>query len=278
MARAYRIVEWQRRYEVTNKGRAADENTPMTNLRKSSLDYVRSKVYGHSIGPAFHTIIDRAYIPGQINEFAVFGLFCKLAELAADQRREYRGWILDKDQQPMGAVEICKLFHIQEIKLIQHALDLLCHREVGWLEMAEFPDISGTSRICPEKPGDLYKETEREGNLNETKASDCSRNVSDSADAVKEARCAALKQVLTHLRIRPDNPSDITTFRDIFDQIEDRILRGELTTEIFDRVVDEAKDADSYRFKKIARFVNAMKREPFCYIPEHRVVPGSKYR
>lgn len=125
-------------------------------------------------------------------------------------------------------------------------------------------------------------ETEEKSNLNE-RASVASLDFSDSASPgpghlkIKEARQKALKQVLERLRIRADSPSDMTTFRDIFDQIEHRIVAGGLTIEIFDRVVDEAKDAASYRFKNTARFVNAMKREPFGYVPERRKVPGSKY-
>lgn len=279
MTQAYRIVDWKRRYEVTSKGRAADEDTPLEELRKSSLDYVRSRVYGHSIGPALHNLIDRAYVPGEIHEFAVFGLFHKLLELAADQQRRYRGWILDKDQSPMGAVEIAKLFRTHEVDRIRQSLSVLCHSEVSWLELTQFPDKSGKVRELPVVPG-LFKkkiETEIKGSKTKEGASDCSRNFSDSAGAIKEAREKALMLVLEKLRIRPDSPSDITTFRDIFDQLEYRIVTGELTVKIFDRVVDEAKDAASYRFKKTGRFVNAMKREPFCYIPERRKVLGSKY-
>ena len=279
MTQAYRIVDWKRRYEVTNKGRAADENTPTEELRKSALDYVRSRVYGHSIGPALHNLIDRAYVPGEINEFAAFGLFHKLLELAADQQRKYRGWILDKDQRPMGAGEFAKLFRTHEVDRVQQSLNVLCHPEVGWLELTQFPGESGKVREVPAVPGLFKKETETEvkENLNEKKASDCLRNFSDSADVVKQARQQALMQVLTLLRIRPDNPSDITTFRDIFDQIERGVTGGEFTTEIFDRVLDEAKEAAGHRFGRTGRFINAMKRKPFGYIPERRQVTGSKF-
>jgi len=292
MIKAYRIVEWRERYEVTDKGKPANENTPLERLRKSPLPYVRFKVCGHKLAPGYRKLVKKAWRHGMGMELAVFGLFGKLLELAADQPAGFRGWILDEKQRPIYADQIAEILEVSEVDVVKVGLQILTDLEIGWLELAEFcedrepsPSIGGDlwgkkGEASGGKKGKLLNETETESkaNLNEEKASDASHDVSDSADAIGEPRQKALRQVLILLRIKPDNPSDITTFRDIFEQVQARIINGELTTEVFDRVVDEAKDAASYRFKKTARFVNAMKREPFCYVPEHRKMPGSRYR
>ena len=302
MTQAYRIVDWKRRYEIKADKRDATEDTPPEKLRKRPHDFIKWKVFGHRLGHKYRTMVQKAWKPGEINELAVLGFFGKLLELAGDQEdQKYRGWILDEDQQPMTMQQIAELLDIHEAGRLTEAMGILI--DLNWVEKCQFlfsidqmsceivdnllplQKLQGAAKIASLSCNPFLDETETEEkkNLNE-RASGASLDFSDSTSPysghlkIKEARCNALKQVLERLRIRPDNPSDITTFRDIFDQIEHRIVIGELTTEIYDRVIDEAKDAAGYRFKKTARFVNAMKREPFGYVPEHRKVPGSRYR
>jgi len=166
--------------------------------------------------------------------------------------------------------------------------------------------LQGAAKIATKACNPFLNETETEDkrNITEEKASDAALDFSDSADAqingvlktihdfspkeldrkfnlftkeAKEAREDAVKQICRLLRLNPDNPSDITTFRDIFDQLEEGIIAGRLTTEIFSYAVDEARDAASHRFGRLGRFVNAMKQEPFGYVPERRKIPDSKY-
>ena len=272
---AYRIVDWRKRYEVTKKGRKAVGNEPMAELRKTPLDYLRSKNYGHSIGPALQYILDNAWRDNQIFEWSVFGLFQKMLEIAADQEREYRGWLLDKDQMPIYAAQIAKMFRSNQSQLFQDVLDILCNPAVRWLELAEFPDSSGRVRNVPAVTGDLYKETEEKIKITETKEdSDAAHDVSDSAATLRDE---VIMQVCRLLRIDPNNKSDITTLRDIFDQITAGVERGELDMRIYERVIIEAKEAASHRFGKRGRFVNAMKRVPFNYVPVQRVVPGGRF-
>lgn len=285
MTKAYRMVEWRQRYEVTDKGKPAGDNTTTERLRKSPLPYVRFKVCGHKLAPGYRKLVKMAWPHGMGMELAVFGLFGKLLELAADQEAGFRGWILDEKQRPIYAEQIAEILEVSEVNVVKLGLQILTDLKIGWLELAEFCEDRKPS---PDSGGGLWgkkgesggtllkeKENEIEGKLNEEKgASDYSRNVSDSAkpkSEVKQAREKAAWQVCDLLRINPKNQSDITTFQDIFDQIEVRVISSELTIKIWDRVVDEAKDA-SRRFRKMGRFVNAMKREPFSYVPERRTI------
>ncbi len=301
MTQAYRIVDWKRRYEIKLDKRDATEDTPAEKLRKKPHDFIKWKVFGHRLGHKYRTMVRKAWKPGEINEMAVLGFFGKLLELAGDQENpKYRGWILDEDQQPMTMQQIAELLDVHELGRLTEAMGILI--DLNWVEKCQFPfsidqvsceivdkslplqKLQGAAKIASLSCNPFLNETktEEKSNLNE-RDSGASLDFSDSAPPessqsnIKEARQKALKQVLERLRIRPDSPSDITTFRDIFDQLEHRIVIGELTIEIFDRVVLEAKDAAGYRFKKTGRFVNAMKREPFCYVPERRKVFGSKY-
>lgn len=285
---AYRIVDWKRRYEIKADKRDAGENTPDDQLRRKPHDFIKWRVFGHKLGHKYRTLTKKAWRPGEINELAVIGFFGKLLELAGDQESpQYRGWILDEDQQPMDVKAIAELLDIQEVGRLTEAMGMLI--DVGWVEKSEFlqnlqrpAKIAGVSgKNC----SPLIKETETEENISKTKeASENSPDFSDSVSNQKahlqiaDARAKALKEVLRILQVDPSNQSDLTTFRDIFDQLEGRIVDGVLTAEIFDAVVDEAAEAVGHRFKKIARFVNAMKLPRFGYMPVKREVLGSKYR
>jgi len=301
MTQAYRIVDWVRLYEVDINGHAVgryEKPPPVEKLRKSPLSYIRLENTGHA-----QTIIDRkinekAWVAGQMDEMAVHGLFNKLLKIAGNQPRQFRGWILDEHQNPLTAKGIADFLGIYEVGCVQKALGILTDPEVGLLNVSEF----GENLLNARESGQTCAEVRRnpdecalfqnETEINEIKpketesensASDLSSDFSDSTseqqrlEAIKETRRATVSQICVILQI-PNNPSDITTFRDIFDQIERGIITGELSVGIFDSMIIEAKDAASHRFKKLGRFVNAMKRPPFNYIPERREIAGSRYK
>lgn len=280
MTQAYRIVDWARFYEVGIDGHAVgrwDPVPPMDRRRKSPLRYIRIENTGHK-----QTTVDRKIIgktraaPGEAVEMAVHGFFVEMLKLAGDQPREFRGWILDERQRPMDVKAIADQLGIFEIGTARMLLGILTDPDIGLMEVCEFRQTCAEMRKSPDECALFKNVTEEKNNLNEEKeASDCSHNVSDSK--IKQAREKTVRQVCELLWINPQNPSDITTFRNIFDQIEDRIISGELTNQIWDCVVDEARDAVSHRFGKMGRFINAMKREPFCYVPERRRVAGFKW-
>jgi hypothetical protein len=148
---AYRITEWKSRYEVTQKGHEADDNTPTEELRQKELEFYRSKVRGHNKGPAYRRLKSKANRFGVGMGSAVYGIFHDLMELASDQRAHFRGWILCEKQKPMTAEDIAD--HISEdVDVVSRALEILCDPKIGWLQQVEFeispeiPGIAGNSR------------------------------------------------------------------------------------------------------------------------------------
>lgn len=137
--KAYRITDWHDRYEVTDKGAEAKPNTPPEKLKKGKLRYVRLSVWGHNVGPAWRKLTQKSYKKGVGTDLAAFGLFCKLLELAGDQERPYRGWILDHKQQPMDAAEIKDTIGVYDIDVVETCLDLLTDPEIDWVEYVECP-------------------------------------------------------------------------------------------------------------------------------------------
>ena len=238
---AYRIVDWKR-YEVTDKGKVANSETPIADLRKSGLPYVRLKVFGHRLGPAYRKLVKKAWASIPVLELAAFGLFCKLLELAADQPREFRGWILDEKQQPMNCKQIAELLDIASSNLIRISLDLLCDPDIEWLELLDFPLLSSTNRgdlrkkedACEGRKGTLSgetllneTETESKVNINESKGkeektdsvlplrdSDSGSTSSPQADSTQSRNInlflLGLNEMVGHW-----SDSDHTTFRNI---------------------------------------------------------------
>ena len=149
---AYRIVDWAKDYEVGRKGQQLTSYIPVEGRRKGPLKFVRLKVNGLSIGPALDEIISRCWQPDTLFHWAVLGIFDKLLEIAGDQEREYRGWILDQKQKPITPKSFAKRFREQDTKLIKKVFDILCHSDVNLLEFHEIPEIPGNS-------GTLYNST-----------------------------------------------------------------------------------------------------------------------
>lgn len=141
MTRAYRIKEWVERYEVDEKGACA---RPGKTLRAAPLEYVRWKVNGHIHGPGYRRLIQVAQKPARIE--AAIATFAKLLEIAANQDREHRGWILT-DRQESATIADLAFYTGFRPKTIELGLDVLCHPDVAWVEVSEF------SRICAEFPG-----------------------------------------------------------------------------------------------------------------------------
>lgn len=169
---AYRITEWKSRYEVTYKGRAADENTPLEELRIGPLEFVRFKVFGHRPGPAMKRIIRMAEQYGPWAAPGIFGIFGKLLELSGNSRKEYRGWVLCEKQKPVDSDGIAEILGFDE-KIVSIALEILCNPKVGWIQHVEyikpedenkpvsrnFPEHSGTSGIPFKKTNESENET-----------------------------------------------------------------------------------------------------------------------
>jgi len=300
--KAYRIADWKSRYEVTSKGKPAAVDTPDSELRKSPLPYLRFRVYGHKHGPAYRKLVRLAWAEGVMMEMAAFGLFAKLLELAADQEAPFRGWILDEKQRSMTAEKVAETLDIHDAKYVQKLLNILCDPDVGWVELAEFPDFPRLSSTDGGKRGKLVdkiprpmgeasegffkneNETEGKLNLNERKANPLEKgnisvsdlkipfSVSDSAAAARQKTAWRLAEIL-----RPANKSDSTTLADILDQLKDGVSEGRFTIEIFDVVIKTAAECTTAN-RPIAMFVEAMKQPRFGYMPRRRSLLGRVFR
>ncbi len=309
MAQAYRIVNWKSLYEVTVKGKPANADTPIEQLRKSKLPYVRWAVHGHFLGATYRKMVQKAWGVGVLMEMACMGLFGKLLELAADAEPRYRGWILDEKHRPINGPQVADLLDIKDDGTVEKLMEILCDPEIEWLELVEFPlavgarpGAEGRGGSClggkDEEPFKIETETEEEGKVIETErdsaprlersessppgprppdsgsgpasASEVSASASVSASAagggqgVKKRRAQAALE-LSEI-ISSHNTSDATTFRDILDHLEFRML-NETDLLLFDLALVKAAECSRFRVPA-AGFVAAMKQSPFFYNPK----------
>lgn len=316
MTLAYRIVNWKQQFEVTSDhGKAAKVDTPLEGLRKSAIPYLRKRVTGHSLSPTYRKLIKMAWEEGILMEMACLGIYDRFLNLAgAQDDPKYRGWILDEKQRPIKVPQIAELLDIRDDGTFDKLVKILCHEEINWVELAEFPytprpvGVNGGERGWAEgervEPFKNETETEEEENLNyETErdspgvpdqggrsasppppsalvtdtVSEISASASVSAprggEEIKKRRYRASVRLCEI--IRPRNSSDRTTFRDIFDQLEQRMIY--VTEEpLFGKALEKAEQCCQIDGDPIKIFVAAMKKSPFCYIPVRRgIIRGS---
>ena len=317
MTLAYRIINWKNIGEVTDKGRAAQEDTPDERLRKTRPTYIRWKIEGHSLSQARRRLSKKAWLLGPMMDVACDGIYIRLLDLAGDwDEPELRGWILDDRKRPMNPFQVADLFEIKDTDHIKAVFDLLCDSDIGLLELVEFPHGGetggkmgggGEEREEAEIPFLNVTETEYKVNLNnETERDSAGRpdqggregaervfqpppsalvadsvskipvSVSDSAPRgeaeIKKRRAQAFIELCKILPKR--STSDNTTFRDIFDQLEKRMIY-ETDEPLFDKALEKAKECYHLRVPA-AVFTEAMKKSPFCYIPVRRSIIRGK--
>jgi len=120
MAMALRIVEWEGYYECSGRPPSG------------AMKWVPLRVYGHRAGTGYRRLIEEADDPaaGAI----AFAVFCKLLELAADERRELRGWILDERGDPATVETVAYMIFLPVGLVAQAIRDLEARRWIGWLE------------------------------------------------------------------------------------------------------------------------------------------------
>jgi hypothetical protein len=246
---AYRITEWKSRYEVTYKGHEADDNTPTENLRRRYLEYIRCKVMGLNVGPAFQRLTRKANQYGPAQAPATFGVFIKLAEVAAKQTSTYRGWILDEKQNPLHPEEFAEILGWDK-DVVKRAFEVLCEPKIGWIQQVEFgvfpenPEIpgisgngSGPSGAIPEC---LYNENETK-----TKREDKSKNETKEEPSRKN-REESVSPIL------PGEP--VVSFRK-----QSRMVQDMSTIEAIEKIFLKRSDADDLVIRNIVRHVPADK-------------------
>ena len=138
--KAYKIVDWKDNYEVNSGGRAALKGQK---LKVNKLQWYRSRVFGRVRSPEFDAIMGQGFEKGVAVGLAAFGLWHKLLEFAADQKRPYRGWILDKKQRPLTIEQIAKLLGEPDVNTVKICLDVLMSPAVDFVEYVE---IGGDTR------------------------------------------------------------------------------------------------------------------------------------
>jgi len=166
---AYRITDWDKNYEVTKDGKPATEKSK--NIRKTSLSYVRLAVQGHNPSMSYREMLQKAAGKGMM----VFGVFCKLLELAGNQPREYRGWLLDTKGRPL-TVERIAFALCCDTSDIDFALQVLTDKDIGWVSENQFQAKqikcdSENKKDCPVIINENSNKTEEnitEQNVNET--------------------------------------------------------------------------------------------------------------
>ena len=133
--KAYKIVDWVVNYEVNTGGRLALKGQK---LKINKLKFIRCRVFGHAKSPEFQEIMEIGNKKGVAMGLAAFGLFMKLLELAANQKRDFRGWILDTKQRPVDIEKIAKLLGERDVSIVKIGLDILMDPAVDFVEYAEF--------------------------------------------------------------------------------------------------------------------------------------------
>jgi len=117
----YYITDWDQRYEVDAKGRLWNGTSPK---RAGRLEYVRLRVHGNSMGLGWRRLLA---VAGQRTAPAVFGIFCKILEVAADAPREKRGYVDDTPESPLSFV-----LGLDD-RDVKKALAVLSSPKLGWL-------------------------------------------------------------------------------------------------------------------------------------------------
>lgn len=135
---AYRIVEWDRRYEVDGSGRAWAADKPK---RQSRLTFVRWPAWGFDRGEGYAEML-RAAKPDRAA--AVFGLFAKLLEVAGANTAEKRGWIISSNDEALDPARIAAKLG-WDVAGVRQDLETLCR--IRWVEVAQCP--FAVARIMP---------------------------------------------------------------------------------------------------------------------------------
>lgn len=146
----YKVVRWDTRYDVTDKGRKWE---PGMAKRAGPLNYTRTKVQGRRPGPTYKRL---AKMAGKGKISACIAVFEKLCDLAADLPADIRdGHVIDPDTlEPLTIADICEITG-QSPRDYEKALPLISDPKIGWIEI-----IPAHSREVPENsPSDLRSQS-----------------------------------------------------------------------------------------------------------------------
>jgi hypothetical protein len=175
---AYRITDWDSKYEVGPEGKPANEQTKR--YRKSFLPFVRLKIFSESNGMAYRKLLRAAGKDAP----AVLGFFCMFLEIAANRDRAFRGWLLDEQQKPLSAEDLAFEFGCEN-QIIEKTLAILTDERINWLKLSDFQtNDDSTVKL-------LYNETEE----NQTEQND---NKTQNADKLLEKAAKRINSRAIH--------------------------------------------------------------------------------
>lgn len=145
------VTDWATLYEVNRDGRAW---APGQELR-ARLDFVRWYAYGpKGDGLVYNEIadyVDEAHGEGAF--IVAYGLFAKLLEIAAKQKRDCRGRILGRGNRPLSLVRLARITRFTKEQVTQ-GLTILLDPEVAWLTLEPWPGATGACDGEPRRSGD----------------------------------------------------------------------------------------------------------------------------
>jgi len=203
--KVYRITDWELHYEVNSDGGAWK---PGQQKRKGPLKYYRAHVFG----PAGD---NQAYIEvGEIaNEIekdcwsSVWGIFCKLCEIAARQTDDYRGYLLGRGLSPISPESprwLMRAGGFTETQVMR-AFRVLMDPRIGWVEAVDCAVDSRGSPIPPKSPllQEKQKQNKAEQNKTEQKLGGNSElaepehptNFSSPTDSVSDSKAQQLRNL-----------------------------------------------------------------------------------
>ena len=149
----WRIVNWEKHYEVNSKNQPAREGDT---LRRGRLDYIRLKSYGKRQSVAYRQLLAEAKGSGIAR---IYGIFCKFLEIAGDAEGGERGVLRNQHDEPATAKEIAFMIGCPE-RQVQNAIEVLCWPGVTWLEPVGVPESPG----IPEKLPSTQTQTQTQNN------------------------------------------------------------------------------------------------------------------
>ena len=139
------IAGWQILYEVNSQGHEfkPGKRGKAGALQLKPLPYVRWQVHGRSRGPKYQMLAQVARTGRRL--MAAYATFGKLAEIAGQNTRDRRGWVLNKDDSPCVVEDLIFYTGFPQ-KAVEESLAVLSDPQAAWIEFREFPAF-------PENPG-----------------------------------------------------------------------------------------------------------------------------
>lgn len=131
MVQALHIRDWDQRYEVNKDGGSFKGGRQVK--KTSPLEFVKLRAFGLTHGEGWRALQRAA---GPQRTCRVYGLFCKMLEVAGQKDSDYRGWVLTGNNEVMWAELLAdKLgFDAGQVAEDLHSLYI-----VGWIEIADCP-------------------------------------------------------------------------------------------------------------------------------------------